>query len=134
MFTVHFELNELVRDVDIGCAPEEHGALQPVLISMRVALSSEAVFRGDTKAPPYDYCHMVEAIDEAIAAQPRFVLQETLFLQIAARVLAHSLVASLDLSLAKTQRYAGCRSMGMQARVTKADLPTIHAHLAQGEV
>jgi len=117
-----FKLIELRRDVEIGCAAEEHGVKQEILISMQVTLDGNTVFAGETYQPPYDYCHMIEAVDQAIASQPRFVLQETLFFMIAQRVLFHPLVQEIELSLFKTQRYSGCQSLGISSTLTKADV------------
>src|SRR5689334_6001211 len=114
MLKTFFELNELVRKVHIGHDADEHGVQQEVMISMRVMLNGEAIFRGDTYTMPYDYCDMIKAVDEAIAAQPHFILQETLFFFIARRVLSHPLIEAVDLNFSKTRRYTGCRSIGIQ--------------------
>jgi dihydroneopterin aldolase len=118
----YFELNELKRDVEIGCAKEEYGIKQEVLISMRLTLDGNTIFSGETYAPPYDYCNMIKAVDDAIASRSRFVLQETLVFEIASRVLSHPLVEGVELRLFKTQRYAGSRSLGIQATLTKDDI------------
>jgi dihydroneopterin aldolase len=118
----YFELNELKRNLEIGCAEEEHGVNQEVVISMRVTLDGDKVFSGDTYKPPYDYCEMIKAVDDAIASRSRFVLQETLFFAIASRVLSSPLVQEVELSLQKTQRYTDCRSLGIRATLTRTDV------------
>jgi dihydroneopterin aldolase len=118
----HYELNSLVREIEIGCANEEHGIRQPVTISMRVALVGDTLFGGETKHPKYDYCDLLKAVDDAISSRPRFILQETLLVAIACRVLANRLVERLEIVIAKTQRYEGCESIGVRASLTHADV------------
>ncbi len=125
-----FKLNELKRTIEIGCAEEEHGVKQEVLISIQVTLDGNTVFAGETYKPPYDYCHMIEAVDQAISSKPRFVLQETLFFAIAQLVLSHPLIQEMELSLFKTQRYSGCESLGMSAILTKADVQRLRERYA----
>jgi len=125
-----FKLNELRRTVEIGCADEEHGVKQEILISMQVTLDSNTVFSGETYKPRYDYCHMLEAVDQAIDSKPRFILQETLFFAIAQRVLSHPLIPEMELSLLKTQRYSGCQSLGISATLTKADIQKLEERYA----
>lgn len=123
-----FEVHRLRREVDIGCADDEHGVRQPVLISLRATLQARHLFAGEVYQPPYDYVAMVQAVDAAIASRPRFILQETLFVAIAARVLADPLIESLTLTLAKTARYEGCEGIGVQARVDRAQLAALAPH------
>lgn len=118
----HYELNSLFREIEIGCADEEHGIRQPVTISMRVALVGDTLFGGETAHPEYDYCEMLKAVDDAIASRPRFILQETLLVAIACRVLASRRVERLEIVIAKTQRYEGCDSIGVRANLTYADV------------
>jgi dihydroneopterin aldolase len=127
----YFVLNELSRDVEIGCAEEEHGVKQKVSISMRVMFDGGAMFSGEMDKPPYDYCDIIKAVDDAIASQPRFILQETLFFAIARRVLSHPFVEGIELSLSKTQRYVDCRSLGVQAILTKADIQHLSDRYAE---
>lgn len=115
----YFEITDLRRELEIGCADDEHGVTQPMLLTLRGHLAHEHLFTGDTLTPPYDYCALIDAVDAAIASRPRFILQETLFVAIAARVLAHPLVLSLDMHMAKTARYEGCRSIGLQATLDR---------------
>lgn len=122
-----YELNALERDIEIGCADDEHGIRQQVLISMRVALVGDTLFSGEMQHPPYDYCELIDAVDSAIAARPRYILQETLLVAIACRVLRNPLVERLEISVSKTQRYAGCQSIGVRASLTRADALRIAA-------
>ncbi len=117
-----FEVNGVERRLEIGCADDEHGVTQPVLITLRATLDAADLFAGDTRQPPYDYVALLNSVDAAIASRPRFILQETLFVAIAARVLADPLVKRLHLQIAKTARYAGCRWIGISASVGRAEL------------
>ena len=123
-----FEVHALRRSVEIGCAEDEHGHTQAVCITLRATLDSRALFRGDTLTPPYDYCDMVAAVDAAIASRPRFILQETLLVAIAARVLSHPMVSGLDIELAKTERYEGCDWIGTRTQLTRQDLAVLAPH------
>lgn len=120
-----FEITRLKRALEIGCADDEHGVTQAVEITLRVTLDSAAMFAGDVYVPPYDYCRSVDAVDAAIASRPRFILQETLFVAIAARVLADPVIEAVDLSITKTERYAGCDGIGIRATVTRRDLAAL---------
>lgn len=117
-----FRVSRLERRMEIGCAPEEHGVQQAVEITLDAVLAHEHLFAGDTRTPPYDYAALVEAVDAAIASRPRFVLQETLAVAIAARALADARVERLVLEIAKTERYTGCRSIGVVASFDRAAL------------
>lgn len=127
----HFEIKNLLRRMEIGCAPDEHGVTQEVALTLRVTLHGDDLFGGETFQPGYDYTAMIDAVDAAIASRPRFVLQETLFVAIAARVLAHPLVQRLDMEMAKTERYSGCDAIGMAAALTRDDLRAIAARYAE---
>jgi dihydroneopterin aldolase len=120
-----YEVNELVREADIGCAPDEHGLKQAVVLTLRATVDTAEVFTGDTYTPPYDYVDMVRAVDDALAARPRYVLQETLAVEVARRVLANPLIESLDVHLAKTERYAGCRHIGLHVTFDRAALAAL---------
>lgn len=120
-----FEITRLKRALEIGCADDEHGVTQAVEIGIRVTLDSTAMFAGDVYVPPYDYCRSVDAVDAAIASRPRFILQETLFVAVAARILADPVIEAVDLSITKTERYAGCDGIGIRATVTRADLAAL---------
>ena len=117
-----FEISDLKRDLEIGCADDEHGVQQPMLITLRAFLGPEDIFAGDTLTPPYDYCELIQAVDDAIASRPRFILQETLFVAVAARVLANPRVQALEMHMAKTARYEGCRCIGLRATLDRAAL------------
>ncbi len=117
-----FEVDTLQRRIEIGCADDEHGVQQGVTITLRATLDGTAMFAGDTRTPPFDYCAMIDAVDAAIASRPRFILQETLVVAVAARVLANPLIERLDIALDKTERYAGTRAIGVRAVFTRADL------------
>jgi dihydroneopterin aldolase len=67
----------------------------------------------------------VQAVDDAIASRPHFILQETLFVAIAARILADPVVQDVELEVTKTERYAGCDGIGLRARVTRADIAAL---------
>jgi dihydroneopterin aldolase len=121
----YFVLNELSRDIEIGCAEEEYGIKQNISITIRAMLDAISVFCGDTDHPPYDYCDMIKAVDDAIASQSHFILQETLFLAIAERLLSHPLVESIDLSLSKTNRYENCKSLGVEGTLNKSGLQVL---------
>lgn len=127
MFTAEFEVHRLQRSIEIGCADDEHGITQPVEITLRATLGAAAMFAGDTKTPPYDYESLTHAVDAALASRPRFILQETLFIAIAARVLADPLVERLHLAIAKTARYAGCDWIGIAASVDRQALREVAA-------
>ena len=126
-----FEIRRLERQVEIGCADDEHGVSQPIVVTIRVTLDSAHFFAGEVYAPPYDYCRAIQAVDDAIASRPRFVLQETLFVAIAARVLADPVIEDVEIELAKTARYDGCEQIGMTARVTRADLAMLASRYAE---
>lgn len=117
-----FEVDTLQRRIEIGCAPDEHGVEQAVSLTLRATMDGRSMFAGDTLTPPFDYCAMVDAVDAAIASRPRFILQETLVVAIAARVLAHPLIEAIAIDLDKTERYAGTRAIGVRATFTRADL------------
>jgi|GEM_PF-6264510 len=122
MLKAYFQLNELKRNIDIGCAEDEHGVKQEVVISMQVSVDASIAFSGDTYEPPYDYCSMITAVDEVIASKPRFILIETLFFSIGRRILADPIIKDVELSVFKTTRYTGCRSLGMRATLTRPDI------------
>ena len=127
MLKAEFEVHRLRRTIEIGCAPDEHGVTQGVTITLRATLDGRTLFAGDTLTPPYDYCALIDAVDDAIASRPRFILQETLFVAIAARVLADPQVERLDLEIAKTERYDGCDFIATRASVARADLAALAA-------
>ena len=120
-----FEITRLQRQMEIGCADDEHGVKQGVEISIRVTLDARDMFAGDTFTPPYDYVRSVQAVDDALASRAHFILQETLFVAIAARILADPVVQELELQVTKTERYAGCDGIGLSARVTRADIAAL---------
>jgi dihydroneopterin aldolase len=122
MLKATFEVHALDRTIEIGCAPDEHGVTQPVQVTLRATLDAQHMFAGDTLTPPYDYVDLVQAVDDAIASRPRFILQETLFVAIAARVLASPVVERLELQIAKTARYDGCRWIGLAASLDRSQL------------
>jgi dihydroneopterin aldolase len=120
-----FEITRLQRQMEIGCADDEHGVKQGVEITIRVTLDERDMFAGDTFTPPYDYCRSVQAVDDALASRRHFILQETLFVAIAARILADPVVQDVELQVTKTERYAGCDGIGLSARVTRADIAAL---------
>ena len=123
--STRFEITRLQRQMEIGCADDEHGVKQGVEVTIRVTLDGRDMFAGDTFTPPYDYCRSVQAVDDAIASRPHFILQETLFVAIAARILADPVVQDVELEVTKTERYAGCDGIGLRARVTRADIAAL---------
>lgn len=129
-----FEVDTLLRQVEIGCADDEHGVQQAVTITLRATLDGSAMFAGDTRTPPFDYCALIGAVDAALASRPRFVLQETLVVAIAARVLADPLVERIEIVLDKTERYQGCRSIGVRAAFERADLTALAARYPEDPV
>ena len=122
-----FEVDTLARQVEIGCADDEHGVQQAVTITLRATLDGSTLFAGDTRTPPFDYCALIDAVDAALASRPRFILQETLVVAIAARVLADPLVQAIEIALDKTERYPGCRSIGVRAAFDRAALRALAA-------
>lgn len=120
-----FEILRLQRQMQIGCADDEQGVRQAVELTIRVTLDERHLFAGDTFTPPYDYCRSVQAVDDALASRPHFILQETLFVAIAARILADPVVQDVELQVTKTERYAGCDGIGLSARVTRADIAAL---------
>ncbi len=129
-----FEVDQLQRQMEIGCADDEHGVQQGVSISLRATLDGGAMFAGDTRTPPFDYGVLVDAVDAALASRPRFILQETLVLAIAARVLAQPLIERLEIELDKTERYPGCRAIGVRAAFERADLAALAPHYPEDPV
>ncbi len=123
-----FRLNELIREVEIGCADDEHNIKQRVLISIEVELQGEAVFCGDTMNPPYDYCDIISAVDQAIESRPRFILQETLLFMIAKIILMNPIVKIADISFSKIERYPACQSIGVRATFNKDDILSFSNH------
>ncbi len=120
-----FEVDQLQRQMEIGCADDEFGVQQAVTITLRATLDGRSMFAGDTRQPPFDYCVLIDAVDAALASRPRFILQETLVVAIAARVLTQPLVERIDIALDKTERYPGCRAVGVRAAFDRADLATL---------
>lgn len=126
-----YEIHELRRELEIGCADDEHGVKQPLLLTLRATLAPEQLFAGDSFTPPYDYCELIQAADDAIASRPRFILQETLVVAIAARALANPLVESIEIEIAKTARYESCRAIGVRATLTRTDLRQLAPRYAE---
>jgi len=129
-----FEVDTLARQVEIGCADDEHGVQQAVTITLRATLDGSTLFAGDTRTPPFDYCALIDAVDAALASRPRFILQETLVVAVAARVLADPRVERIEIALAKTGRYPGCRSIGVRAAFERADLAALAARYPEDPV
>ncbi len=127
MLKARFEIDRLERTIEIGCAADEHGVRQAVVLTLRATLDGRTMFAGDLLEPPFDYCAITQAVDDAIASRPRFILQETLAVAVAARVLANPLVERIEIELAKTERYAGCRAIGVQASFDRSDLAELAA-------
>lgn len=127
MLKARFEIDRLERSIEIGCAPDEHGVRQPVVLTLRATLDGRTMFAGDLQEPPFDYCSITQAVDDAIASRPRFILQETLVVAVAARVLADPLVERIEIEIAKTARYDGCRAIGVLAGFDRADLAELAA-------
>ncbi|MFT3817953.1 MAG: dihydroneopterin aldolase [Rubrivivax sp.] len=129
-----FEVDTLLRQVEIGCAEDEHGVQQAVTITLRATLDGTVMFAGDTRTPPFDYCALIDAVDAALASRARFILQETLVVAIAARVLADPLVERIEIALDKTERYQGCRAIGVRAAFERADLAALAARYPEDPV
>lgn len=120
-----FEITRLQRQMQIGCADDEQGVRQAVELTIRVTLDERHLFAGDTFTPPYDYCRSVQAVDDALASREHFILQETLLVAVAARILADPVIEDVELEITKTERYAGCDGIGIRARLTRADLAAL---------
>ncbi|MBL8333459.1 MAG: dihydroneopterin aldolase [Rubrivivax sp.] len=120
-----FEILRLQRQMQIGCADDEQGVRQAVELTIRVTLDERHLFAGDTFTPPYDYCRSVQAVDDALASREHFILQETLLVAVAARILADPVIEDVELEITKTERYAGCDGIGIRARLTRADLAVL---------
>lgn len=129
-----FEVDTLLRQAEIGCADDEHGVQQAVTITLRATLDGSTLFAGDTRTPPFDYCALVAAVDAALASRPRFILQETLVVAIAARVLADPQVEQIEIALDKTERYPGCRSIGVRATFDRAALRALAARYPEDPI
>ena len=121
-----FEVNGYRADARIGCAPEEHGVTQAVVIDLRVHLFFNPALYLDSYTMPYDYMAAMDAIS-ATVAEGHHILQEALALKIGRRVLASEHVERVEVRLRKTERYEGVESIGFFTPVDRDLLMKVDA-------
>lgn len=107
----YFEVNGYQARAQIGCAAEEHGVAQGVVIDLRVHLFFNPALYLDRYAMSYDYLAATQAIADTLA-EGHHILQESLALKIGRRLLDSEHVERVDVRLRKTERYADVESIG----------------------
>ncbi|WP_442774419.1 dihydroneopterin aldolase [Sphaerotilus montanus] len=122
----YFEINGYQARAQIGCAPDEHGVAQGVVIDLRVHLFFNPALYLDRYAMPYDYMAAVDAIATTLA-EGHHILQESLALKIGRRVLASEHVERVDVRVRKTERYDGVESIGFFTPVDRDLLMKVDA-------
>ena len=122
----YFEINGYQARAQIGCAPDEHGVAQGVVIDLRVHLFFNPALYLDRYAMSYDYLAAVDAIT-ATLAEGHHILQESLALKIGRRVLASEHVERVDVRVRKTERYDGVESIGFFTVVDRDLLARVDA-------
>ena len=122
----HFEINGYRARAQIGCAPDEHGVTQETLVDLRVNLFFDPAIYLDRYEMPYDYLQALDAITETVA-EGHHILQESLALKIARRVLESEQVASVEVRVRKTERYSGVESIGFFTHVDRDLLMKVDA-------
>lgn len=122
----YFEINGYQARAQIGCAPDEHGVAQGVVIDLRVHLFFNPALYLDRYTMPYDYMAAVDAIATTLA-EGHHILQESLALKIGRRVLASEHVERVDVRIRKTERYDGVESIGFFTPVDRDLLMKVDA-------
>jgi dihydroneopterin aldolase len=129
--TPYFEINGYQARAEIGCAPDEHGVQQGVLVDLRIHVRPEPGLYLDRYDMAYDYMAAVEAIESSLSLG-HHILQEGLALAIAQRVLAHPAVVRVDVRIRKTERYDSVDSIGFFSAFDRALLARIDAQRGAG--
>ena len=122
----YFEINGYQARAQIGCAPDEHGVTQGVVVDLRVHLFFNPGLYLDRYTMPYDYMAAVDAIATTLA-EGHHILQESLALKIGRRVLASEHVERVDVRVRKTERYDGVESIGFFTPVDRDLLMKVDA-------
>jgi len=128
----HFEINGYRARAQIGCAPDEHGVTQETIVDLRVNLFFDPGLYLDRYEMPYDYLQALDAITTTVA-EGHHILQESMALKIARRVLESTHVESVDVRIRKTERYEGVESIGSFTQVDRDLLMKVDA-AAQAQV
>ena len=124
--TPYFEINAYQARAEIGCAPDEHGVQQGVLVDLRVHVQPDPALYLDRYAMPYDYLAALAAIEDSIG-QGHHILQEGLALAIAQRVLDAPQVVKVDVRIRKTERYERVESVGFFTSFSRELLAQVQA-------
>lgn len=122
----HFEINGYRARAQIGCAPDEHGVTQETIVDLLVNLFFDPALYLDRYEMPYDYLQALDAIT-ATVAEGHHILQESMALKIARRVLESEHVESVDVRIRKTERYEGVESIGFFTHVDRDLLMKVDA-------
>lgn len=122
----YFEINAYRARAQIGCAPEEHGVTQEVVVDLRVHLVPHPALYLDSYQMSYDYMAAVEAI-EATVREGHHILQESMALKIGRRILSSEQIACVDVRLRKTERYDDVDSIGFFTPVDRELLAQVDA-------
>lgn len=115
-----FRIKGYRASAQIGCAADELGIKQEVVIDAVIRLYPGEDLFEDTRSMPYDYLDAISAIEEAVAAG-HHILQEALAFQIASRILEHPRARAVEISTLKTQRYPGTEGVGFDLSLSKDD-------------
>ncbi|MEY4754828.1 MAG: hypothetical protein RJA44_2503 [Pseudomonadota bacterium] len=126
MSNPYFEINGYRSSAQIGCAPDEHGVTQEVVIDLRVHLFFDPALYLDRYQMPYDYMAAMNAIADTLA-EGHHILQEALALRIGRRILVSEHVERVDVRVRKTERYEGVESIGFYSTIDRDLLMKVDA-------
>ncbi|MBR1281553.1 dihydroneopterin aldolase [Bradyrhizobium sp. AUGA SZCCT0177] len=102
----------------IGCAEEEHGIRQEVVIHLAVFVDPDDDIFEDTRSMPYDYQIALDVLDSAFQ-EGHWILQEALAKAIADRILAHPRVTKVEVHTIKVQRYPNTEGVGFHLTASR---------------
>ncbi len=126
-----FEVKDYRKQIEIGCAVDEHGVSQEVVFDIVAELTPTAMLLNDTYDTPFDYCHLTRCVDEVCSGKRHHILQEPMCLEIMSLIFQHPLVNEVEIFSRKTQRYAGTDHIGFRLRLTRIECQRLWAEVKQ---